>query len=55
MKPTGKGMIHHIGGCDDCGQRWEARNVVGIASQHAARTGHRCWAETGHAYRWEPT
>lgn len=44
------GLTHYIGGCNDCGKEWATRNVVGLAAQHAKKTGHSTWAELGHTY-----
>ena len=47
MKPdeTGVSVVNY--GCDapGCDFGGEARNGVGLAAQHAERTGHPAWAE----------
>lgn len=49
----GGGLVHYIGGCNDCDATWSSRNVLGLAAQHAKSYGHDTWAETGHAYAFE--
>ncbi len=46
----GGGLVHYVGGCNDCDVEWCSRNVIGVAAAHAKRYRHNTWAETGHAY-----
>lgn len=49
----GGGLVHYMGGCNDCDATWSTCNVIGLAAQHAKCYGHHTWAETGHSYHFE--
>lgn len=42
---TWTGITHAFADCHDCGATWGSRNAVGLANQHARRTGHEVAAE----------
>lgn len=53
--PGRTGIVHARAGCREChgdGAGWDTRNAVGVAAQHAARTGHEVWAEQMTVMRW---
>lgn len=52
MKPDSSGMVHHMAQCHECDFSVGAKNCIGLASQHAEKTGHYVTAETGHSYAW---
>jgi hypothetical protein len=54
MKPEMKGLVVHRAWCEneDCDFEASAKNCIGLASQHAERTGHNVVAETGYHYEW---
>lgn len=54
MRPDRSGMVSCIYGCDDreCDFGGDARNGVGLAAQHAERTGHETWVEQTISMRW---
>lgn len=43
--PRKSGLLAAFARCPECGWESEARNAVGNAAQHAARTGHTVQAE----------
>jgi len=52
--PDSYGIVHatarcHEGGCDF---RVDSRNAVGVAAQHAERTGHEVSADEGRSMVW---
>lgn len=52
MKPDFKAMVMHHADCEECDFSASAKNCIGLASQHAEKTGHEVRCETGHHYRW---
>lgn len=52
MKPDRKGMVHFWAECKDCDWEANSKNCIGLASQHAKKTGHHVVSETGHSYAW---
>jgi len=52
MKPDSKGMVDHWAECRTCDWETGGKNCIGLASQHAAKTGHRVYAQTGYTYKW---
>lgn len=54
MKPDRSGMVACMYGCnnDDCDFGGDSRNGVGLAAQHAERTGHFVWVEQTISMWW---
>lgn len=52
MKPDQKGLVHHHAECEECDFEASAKNCIGLASQHAKKTGHHVVCETGYHYEW---
>jgi len=50
--PDRGGIVHGIATCYECGWEVEGRNVMGLAAQHAGKTGHHVNCEIGHSYSW---
>lgn len=55
MGSSERWLLRVIYGCNDC--EWppgagEGNNGVGVAAQHAQRTGHDVWAEATYHHRW---
>lgn len=47
------GLLGANGHCATCGAEWDGRNAVGLAAQHAYRTGHSVYAEQIIGTHWE--
>lgn len=54
-KPDRTGVIHAIADCSTCGAHYDSRNAIGLAAQHAHRTGHTVTAEQAVSMTWNPS
>lgn len=55
MRPDRSGVSGAMAECYTCGWTGSARNAVGLAAQHAKRTGHEVVAEQVISMIWNPT
>lgn len=51
-RPSHTGIPHAVGECRDCPKEWSSRNAVGLAAQHADKTGHHVVAEQLISMSW---
>lgn len=52
MKPDSSGVVHATANCKECDFSAASLNSVGLAAQHAERTGHAVHAEQCVSMSW---